>query len=337
MQHSPPWHAAAGRAAWRSAGPDAAAMVGYDRLLQRSAMLSMAAAMGAMLCGLPLHLVALGGGTVHGAAGVAGWLSAALATIAIAAALPALRRLEHLPPSLGRGEQTLVLCCTAAAYVAGWAGLLGGIHTLLYFDVAAMSLAAVAEGRALDVDGRRRSLAAAEQLALLTGTRCPAPPVVEQRSVVWPLAAALGVAMALVAARHTTPGAGQAVIAALATAAACCPCAIGRARAVSFALARELAQRDGWIVASGQALAAREPWRAAIALPQADMQRLAALGRAARLAARLNLVWSIMVPALLLPLALGGPVDPLLPAAAMVIAWSAIGLTNRLLLRNAVP
>jgi len=332
MERSPPWKATAPRRVAPAAGSDAAALYGYDRLLQRSAMLAMAAAMGTMLLGLPLHLHALGGGLAHAAVGPFAWLSAALASVAVAASLPALRQ-NHVPWSLGYGEPAVVLCCAAAAFTAGWAGLAWGAHGLLYFDVAAMSVAALAEGRALAVDGQRRSLAAAEQLALLTGAQCPVPPAVSRRSVAWPLATLLVLAATVVAARAAqTSTAGQALVAGLATAAACCPCALGRARASALAAARELAQRDGWIVASAEALATAEPWRAAIGLPYADRERLAALGRAARRAATVNVVWSVLLPALLLPLALRAPVDPLLPAAAMVIAWAAIGLTNRLLI-----
>ena len=196
-----------------------------------------------------------------------------------------------------------------------------------------MSVAALAEGRALDVDGRRRAMAAAEQLELLTGARCPDPPTPARRGAVWPLAVLIVAAAAAAAARAAEAGiGGQAIMVGLATLAACCPCALGRARASAFAAARALAQRDGWIVASAEAIVAREAWRAAIELPGARRERLAVLGLAARRAARLNVVWACLVPALLLPLALRGPVDPLLPAAAMLIAWAAMGLSNRLLL-----
>src|SRR5688500_10946580 len=127
MQHAPSWQATED-SAWRPAAPDAAELFGYDRLLQRRAMAAMAAAMGAMLCGLPLHLLALGGGAAHRASGAAGWLSAVLATIAIWAALPALGRSVMAASTLGRGEPAVVLCCAAAAYVVSWAGLLGGVH-----------------------------------------------------------------------------------------------------------------------------------------------------------------------------------------------------------------
>lgn len=313
-----------------AAKPDAD-VFGHDRLVQRHAMLAMAAAMGTMAVGLPLHLSALRGTVSHAAAGPGAWPAAVLATIALAAALPALRGNEGVPATLGRGEQTLLLCCAAAAYAAGWIGILGGTHGLVYFDVAAMSVAWIAEGRALDMDGRRRALAAAEQLWLLTGARCPPAPPLAQRGIALPLAAAIG-AGAIGAAVHAlqTGTVGQALVAGLATLAACCPCALGSARASALAAGRELAGRDGWIVASTGALELEEPWRAAIGLPLAACDRLTAVGRAARRAARLGTLWAVFVPALMLPLALRGPVDPLLPAAAMVVAWAAIRLTNRL-------
>lgn len=318
-----------------------------ERRLQRRAMLSMWLAMAVMALGVSGHLNALDGHQplTHGVVDhltALDWLAWLLTTATLWQARGLLPPTWH---ALRRGQvegATLVGLGALAAYIVSLVGLGTALAETtysgrLYFDVTAMGLAWLLAGAAQRADLRRRYVTTLEQLMLfdVTMPACPMPSANRSSSGAgWVAVLLLGWALLTVGLQI---GTGQplaaALIAGLAVLALGCPCTLGMARSSAAAAGAASAAAAGWVVVDeaafwpGSDACVSQP--AALCLGPATPGSYERIARTVRRAAWLNRCWAVGFNLLLLPLALLGPVDPLLPAASMLLAWALIALTNR--------
>lgn len=318
-----------------------------DRRLQRRAMLSMWLAMLVMALGVPTHLGAFGGHQplAHRPTGdvtLLAWLAWLLTTATIWQARELLVA-SWQPLRLGRlGETTPVLLGALAAYLLGMAGLgatlAGATHAVPHsFDVTAMALAWLLGGAAQRNDLRRRYVTMQEQLMLLGLSTPPRPIPDSNRSAAWTgWLAALLLSWAVLTVGFQV-GAGQppgaALMAGLAALGLGCPCALGIARSAAAAAGATSAAAAGWVVVDEAAFwtdsEGQVAEHTALRLGQPVPGSYDRIAGAVRRAAWLNGCWAVGLNLLVLPVALRGPVDPLLPAAIMLLAWALITLTSR--------
>lgn len=307
-------------------------------------MQSMALAMLVMLLSVPLHLLALRGHSGQGMAWIVGvaWLSAALTLGTLWTARPvwiaSLRALRG-----GRLDETaLVSLCALAALFAGVPALSPGAHAApMYFDVAAMAMAWLVGGQAQRSDSCRRYVERLEQLTPLgfVQNAPPTAPKDDTHDAVWLALVLGGTALAgSVIAANQADSAMQVFQVGLATLALGCPSTLGIAVQSAAAAGAKRAAAAGWLVPSPAVLLqpVADP-RAAIALGSANTQDFVRIAHATRVAVRCNRFWAVGVNLALLPLAVRGPVDPLLPAMLMVLARALIAVTNHRLLTRGSP
>ena len=317
-----------------------------DRRLQRRAMVSMWLAMPVMVLGLPAHLAALAGhaASAHtaGWTTLLGWLAWALTSATLWIAREQLATTWRALRQARPGPDALVTLGALGAYVGSLPALGAATHAApIYFDVTAMALAWLLAGAAQRADLARRYAATLEQLALLSANS-PASATAPSDQPVQPTrylssivgGALIGLALLLIAWQlRTGHSLQQALSSGLALLAALCPCTLGIAWRSAAHAGAARAAAAGWIVTSAAAFwpdrAITTPSDAALRLGAASPAVFARIARAVRRAAWLNTCWAIGFNLLLLPLALRGPVDPLLPAAIMLLARLLIALTNR--------
>lgn len=319
------------------------AIFAVDAAAQRRAMLSMLSAMPVMLIGLPLHAATLLGFPLHHLFGsVIGWVSAALATTALVVARLEFRAAWQSLRHRRINAPCVVVLTAGAAYVVSLPALIAphDLAPTLYFDVAAMAIAWLLTGAAHETAIRRRYTTTIMQLAPLGFI--PISPALNnrafpERELRWFGGAALGFALLTIFVQlHQGSNPSSALFAAGATLAVVCPCAWGIARSSASNLGAQRAAGFGWFVPSGAVFWADEAtmFRASMALDTCSRDQLQRLARNVRRAGRLNVCWSIAGNAVL-PLASARPLDPLIPAALMVLAWTLIGVTNRVLIGSA--
>lgn len=332
------------------AQPDDESLMTYDwsapldhaaeRQLQRRAMVSMWLAMLVMALGLPAHLGGHGarGHSVVGHAALLSWLAWLLTTATLWQARELLTAVWHTCRRGYLSETALVALGALAAYAVSLIGLgaalVGPTHQVpLYFDVTAMALAWLLAGVAQRADLRRRFMMTVEQLAPL-GLATPVRPVFHpdrpSRDVGWLALLLVGWALLTLALQF---GVGQSLgaglSAALATLALGCPCALGIARSSAATAGAARAAAAGWVVVDEAAFWCDPQSPRALQLAQPVPGSYEQIAGLVRRVAWLNRCWAIGINVLALPLALRGPVDPLLPAGIMLLAWALIALSSR--------
>jgi cation transport ATPase len=309
-----------------------------DLLLERGAMRAMLLAMLVMALGVPLHIVALGTDTLHGATRwplVIAWLCALLTLSVFWIARAVLFGIWSAIRRRRLSQIDLVAICAAAAFAASCPALLSHAAPM-YFDVAAMAIAWLLGGQAQEAAIRRRFAVTVAQLAPLN-RQVPRfqsqPDLVEQRAgglggvLLGSVAVTLGLHLAW---DRSVSGS---MMVALATLAAGCPCALGIARSSAGAAGAARAAAAGWLVPSGAALrliaeVSHEATRHAMPLGEAELPALLAIARSVRRAIRRNCLWAVGLNLALLPVAILEPVPALVPAAVMLAARWLIGITN---------
>jgi cation transport ATPase len=313
-----------------------------DAALQRRAMVAMLLAMLVMALGLPLHLATFRDHSRHTwlALPVA-WLSCFLTLSTLAAGRHALSDTWRALRYARLGGAEIVTISALITLIVSLPSLV--IHSApMYFDVTAMALAWHLTGAAQSSTIQRRFAATVEQLAPLN-LRPQRPTLLAADHEPWLARWLLGILFVFAIAAllwHSLSGnLSNAALAALAVAAAGCPCTLGIVRSSAWAVGAERAVAIGWLIPVGEAWSRIEALPAqadqlAVRLGAASSADLRALACAVQRTIRWNTVWSISLNLALLPLALAGPVPAILPAATMVLARLLIGFTTWRLARR---
>jgi len=301
-------------------------------------MTSMLLAMVVMALGLPLHFAVLQHGKHEPNWWI--WLTVWLSWILTTATLWTTRSVWRSSSGHLLDRDRLIAGWALLAYAVSVPALFN--HRMpMYFDVAAMAVAWIVQGRAQQAEIGWRFKVKADQLALLGFARSVGAvhQDIKQNHIPLRLVVvflAIAVSVWTIYSFADDGLVSRAYLAATVVAAAC-PCALGIARSSAVTAGANRAAAAGWLVPSGVALlrAAEHPIVAAqhvVALPDAELRQLIVIARATRRATWINELWAMLCGVAIVPLTFHGPVDPSLPAVGMIIAWILIKNTNRLFL-----